>query len=105
MLLLLRGFSNVMFVLPWASPLQGHNYTPWKWPTKPWERIHVDFFEKGNLNFLIDVDAYSKWLGVIPIGSMTSLKTVEVLRPLFARSGIPQEVVSKNEPQLASYAT
>ena len=27
MLLLLRGFSNVMFVLPWASSLQGHHYT------------------------------------------------------------------------------
>ena len=85
MLLLLRGFSNVMFVLPWASPLQGHHYTPWKWPTKPWERIHIDFFEKGKLNFLIDVDAYSKWLEVIPMGSMTSLKTIEVLRSLFAR--------------------
>ena len=23
----MRGFSNVMFVLPWASPLQGHHYT------------------------------------------------------------------------------
>ena len=27
MLLLLKGFSNVMFVLPWASPLQGHHFT------------------------------------------------------------------------------
>ena len=75
---------------------------PWKWPAKPWERIHIDFFEKGNLNFLIVVDAYSKWLEVIPMGSLTSLKTIEVLRSLFARYGIPEEVVSDIGPQLAS---
>ena len=75
---------------------------PWKWPAKPWERIHIDFFEKGKLNFLIVVDAYSKWLEVTPMGSMTSLKTIEVLRSLFARYGIPEEVVSDNGPQLAS---
>ena len=75
---------------------------PWKWPAKPWERIHIDFFEKGKLNFLILVDAYSTWLEVIPMGSMTSLKTIEVLRSLFARYGIPKEVVSDNGLQPAS---
>ena len=74
---------------------------PWKWPAKPWERIHIDFFEKGKFNFLIVVDGYSKWLEVIPMGSMTSLKTIEVLHS-FARYGIPEEVVSDNGPQLAS---
>ena len=54
------------------------------------------------MNFLIVVDAYSKWLEVTPMGSMTSLKTIEVLRSLFARYGIPEEVVSDNGPQLAS---
>ena len=34
--------------------------------------------------------------------SITSLKTIEVLRSLFARYGIPEEVVSDNGPQLAS---
>ena len=59
---------------------------PWKWPAKPWG------------NFLIVVDGYSKWLEVIPIGFMTSLKAIEVLRSLFARYGIPEEVVSDNGP-------
>ena len=54
------------------------------------------------MNFLIVVDAYSKWLEVIPMGSLTSLKTIEVLRSLFARYGIPEEVVSDIGPQLAS---
>ena len=36
------------------------------------------------------------------MGSMTSLKTIEVLRSLFARYRIPEEVVSDNGQQLAS---
>ena len=34
--------------------------------------------------------------------SITSLKTIEVLCPLFARFGLPEEVVSENGPQLGS---
>ena len=74
----------------------------WKWPTKPWERIHIDFFEKDKSTFLIVIDAYSKWLEVIPMTSVTSLKTIEVLCSLFAHFGLPKEVVSDNGPQLAS---
>ena len=61
------------------SPLRAPLY-PWKWPANPWQGIYFDFFEKGKLNFLIVVDAYHKWLEVITMGSMTSLKTIEVLR-------------------------
>ena len=75
---------------------------PWRWPVKPWERIHIDFFVKDKLNFLIVVDAYSKWLEIIPMSSTTSLKTSEVLRSLFSRYGIPEELVSDNGPQLAA---
>ena len=52
-----------------------------------------DFFEKGKLNFLIVVDAHSKWLEVIPI---------EVLHTLFTCYEIPEDVVSDNRPQLVS---
>ena len=83
--------------LPPKAPLH-----PWKWPTKPWERIHIDFFEKDRSTFLIVIDAYSKWLEVIPMTSTSSLKTIEVLRSLFARFGLPEEVVSDNGPQLSS---
>ena len=36
------------------------------------------------------------------MSSMTSLKTIEVLRTLFALYGIPEEMVSDNWPKLAS---
>jgi len=46
------------------APLKVSN--PWIWPTRPWQRLHVDFvgpFNEGM--FLIVVDAKSKWMEVI----------------------------------------
>ena len=52
--------------------------------------------------FLVVVDAHSKWSEVIPVSSTTTSKTIEVLRDLFARFGIPEQIVSDNGPQFAS---
>lgn len=41
---------------PLSAPLH-----PWVWPTKPWERIHLDFAGPfQNVTFLVAVDAHSK---------------------------------------------
>ena len=39
------------------------------------------------------------------MSSTTSLKTSEILRSLFSRYGIPEELVSDNEPQLEAHRT
>ena len=52
--------------------------------------------------FLVVVDTLSKWPEVIPVSSTTTSKTIEVLRDLFVRFGIPELIVSDNSPQLAS---
>ena len=52
--------------------------------------------------FLVVVDAHSKWPEVIPVSSTTSSSTIEVLRDLFARFGIPEEIVSDNGTQFVS---
>ena len=83
---------------PQTAPL--HLWLPC---TRPWERIHIDFagpFE--NLMFLIVVDAFSKWPEVVIMRSTTSEKTIEVLRNLFSRYGLPQILVSDNGPQFTS---
>ncbi|CAI6369881.1 unnamed protein product [Macrosiphum euphorbiae] len=37
--------------------------SPWKWPEQPWTRLHVDFLGPyKNKNFLVVIDATSKWL-------------------------------------------
>ncbi|XP_056434905.1 LOW QUALITY PROTEIN: uncharacterized protein K02A2.6-like, partial [Gadus chalcogrammus] len=83
---------------PGLAPLH-----PWMWPSSPWERIHVDFagpFE-GHM-YLITVDAHSKWPEVHILDSTTASKTIQVLRGLFSRHGIPHILVSDNGPQFSS---
>ena len=52
--------------------------------------------------FLVVVDAHSKWPEVVPVSSTTSSSTIEVLRDLFARLGIPEQIVSDNGAQFVS---
>ena len=61
---------------------------PWVWCrcTQPWKRIHVDYAEPFlNINFLVVVDAYSKWLEVIEMFNTMAKMTICELRKLFAR--------------------
>ena len=76
---------------------------PWNWPTRAWQRIHIDFAGPflGHMFFLI-IDAYSKWLEIFLMPTTTSTKTIETLRSLFARYGLPEQVVSDNGPQFTS---
>ena len=70
---------------------------PWIPTSKPWERIHVDFagpFE--GVTYLVVVDAFSKWPEVFIMPTMTSEKTIQILRSLFSRYGLPQILVSDN---------
>ena len=76
---------------------------PWNWPTRAWQRIHIDFAGPflGHMFFLI-IDAYSKWLEIFLMPTTTSTKIIETLRSLFARYGLPEQVVSDNGPQFMS---
>lgn len=73
---------------------------PWEWTNSPWERIHVDFAGpfKGRMYFIV-VDSHSKWPEVVPMSSTTSTATVNVLRDIFSRLGLPKTLVSDNGPQ------
>ena len=84
--------------LPAKAPLH-----PWAWSTSPWERLHVDFLGPflGKMFFLV-TDAHSKWLEVTIMTSITASRTINVLREIFARFGIPQQLVSDNGPQFVS---
>ena len=83
------------------SPLKVSN--PWIWPTRPWQRIHVDFAGPFNGQmFLLAVDAKSKWIEVFPMSSTTASATIQALRFLFATHGLPEEIVSDNGPQFVA---
>ncbi|XP_054708231.1 uncharacterized protein K02A2.6-like [Uloborus diversus] len=83
---------------PPASPLQ-----PWRWPKAPWHRVHIDFAQKYQSNYLIVVDSFSKWIEVIKMSSTVSSSTIAALQQLFSRYGFPLEIVSDNGPQFISH--
>lgn len=83
--------------LPAEAPLHC-----WRWPTRVWQQLHVDFCEKDKQFFMVLVDSHSKWLEVVPMTTTTSAKTIEVLRSIFASYRLPEEVVSDNGPQFTS---
>ena len=81
-----------------------HSSHSWQYPSKPWQRIHIDFCDPfRNHMYLIVVDAYSKWPEVIRMSSSTSTsETTKVLLSLFSRHGLPDKLVSDIAPQFTS---
>ena len=57
---------------------------PWDWPELPWQHI------------LIVIDAHSKWMEAAIVNSATVQTTIEHLRAMFARFGLPELVVTDN---------
>ena len=83
---------------PPAAPL-----IPWKWPSQPWRRLHIDYAGPflGHM-WLIIIDAHSKWLEIFQMSSTTSTATVQCLRDVFARFGLPERVITDNAPNFVS---
>ena len=48
------------------------------------------------------VDAHSKWSEVETMSSITSTQTIDRLRTIFGRYGVPAQVVTDNGPQFTS---
>ena len=70
---------------------------PWKWPTRPWARLHLDFAGplEGKM-FLILIDAHSKWIEAVATSSTSSNVVIEELHTVFAKFGIPETIVTDN---------
>ena len=82
-----------------SEPVQAPVH-PWTFPSKPWSRIHIDFAGPiSGTTYLVVVDAYSKFPEVVKMTSTTSTATVNALRDIFSRHGLPEIMVSDNGPQ------
>lgn len=75
---------------------------PWEYPLHPWQRVHVDFFDCAGKRFLIVIDAHTKWIETIVMLGTSAGATITALRSIFARFGIPSQLVSDNGPPFFS---
>lgn len=75
----------------------------WSWPGGPWKRLHLDFAGPylGKM-FLVIVDAYSKFIDIVPMSSATSATTIAALRHTFSYFGLPEHLVTDNGSQFTS---
>lgn len=76
---------------------------PWEATDRVWSRIHIDFAGPIKKNyFLIISDSHSKWPEVFRTKEITTSFTVNKLREVFARFGLPETIVSDNGTQFTS---
>lgn len=95
--------KNCDICLKMAS-VPGQNITyEWVRTTRPFSRIHADFFYYERNTFLLIVDSYSKWLEVIWMKYGTDAeKTIKKFQNFFTRFGLPDVVVTDNGPPFNS---
>jgi len=75
---------------------------PWKWPSRPFQRVLIDFCQKGKDYFLVLIGSHSKWIDVKHMTSTTTERIIDELRLIFAAHGLPEQLVSDNGPQFTS---
>ena len=70
---------------------------PWRWPTRPWTRLHVDYAGPLLGQMFLVIDAHSKWIEVFSTTSATSSATITMLQSTFTHFGLPETIISDNE--------
>ena len=80
-----------------AQPL-----TPAVLPELPWQKVATDLFDWKQRTYLIIVDYYSRYIEIALLQRTTAEEVVTHTKSIFARHGIPEEVISDNGPQFSS---
>ena len=79
------------------DPLMQHHFL-----VRLWSRVAVDLCEPNGRTLLVASDYYSSYIEVSRLTMVTSKAVIKPLKEIFARFGIPDEVVSDNGPQFSS---
>ena len=70
---------------------------PWILPERPWSRLHIDHAVNFlGTNWLVLVDAYSKYPCIRAVTSLSSKATTDVLEQEFSHFGYPHTLVTDN---------
>jgi len=76
---------------------------PWMLPEKPWSRLHLDHaINFMGHNWLVMVDAYSKYQCIHPTQSISARTMMNLLEQNFAHFGYPHTLVVDNAPTFTS---
>ena len=81
---------------------QKETLKPHQIPGLPWEIVGTDLFEYGGHTYVVVTDFYSKYFELEFLRQNTATCLINNMKKIFARYGIPQEVVSDNGSQFAN---
>ena len=70
-------------------------------PNRPWSKIGADLFTLHGEEYLVLVDYFSKFPEVVKLNDTSANSVIKEMKSIFARQGIPDEVISDNGPQFA----
>ena len=85
-----------------TKPPKAANH-PWMHPEKPWSRVHIDHAVNFlGTNWLLIIDAYSKYPCIHPTTSTSSKSTTELLEQDFAHFEYPHTIASDNASSFSS---
>ena len=71
-------------------------------PALPWQVVSTDIFECGGHSYLLVTDFYSKYFEIELLRQTTANCVINNLKKIFARFGIPAEVLSDNGSQYSN---
>ena len=67
-------------------------------PNRPWEKLGADYFSFAGNDYLLVVDYFSKYPEVVRVNSKTAEATINKMKQIFSRHGIPNTLVADNMP-------
>ena len=71
-------------------------------PGLPWQVVGTDLFDYGRHTYLLVTDFYSKYFEIEVLRQITASCLIDNLKKIFARFGIPEQVISDNGPQYSN---
>lgn len=71
-------------------------------PERAWSKLGMDLFHFRDADYLLVVDYFSKYPRITKLNDMTSKQVIAVLKSMFTRHGVPDELFSDNGRQFVS---
>ena len=84
--------------LKYRNQNQKEPLMPHETPDRPCQKLGTDIFELYSKSYLIIVDYYSKYPELCLLRDKTSQSVITSMKSVFARHGIPDEVIADNMP-------
>lgn len=75
---------------------------PTELPELPWQKVAMDLFEWKKRTYLLVVDYFSRYIEIARLEQLTAAEVIRHCKSIFARHGIPEQVISDNGPQFAA---